>query len=289
MSTPCDPTLPGPRVEIVGPPIAPAVCNRAEQLSLSTTEMPALAIDAGDQTTVSIVGTDADRYEVRFCAQAGGANDSDARLSLDKIALTHSGQLLKATAPEHSRERPVNAWLHIEAARQRAVTVNGTSSYMEVFGIDAPVHVSTTHARIKLIETTAEVQATAHVGVIDFAGHRGRVRLNVDGEGEINLKLTAARFDGTLHAKAEMAIRILLPPGFESPFEAIVDQPDLFVCRAGLAPDVRRRNRGGGVVFSYGPGDPVLRFVSHGVLVIDSADRLTAPRPTRYRKITNPA
>jgi len=42
-------------------------------------------------------------------------------------------------------------------------------------------------------------------------------------------------------------------------------------------------------VFSYGPGDPVLRFVSHGVLVIDSADRLTAPRPTRYRKITNPA
>ena len=54
--------------------------------------------------------------------------------------------------------------------------MNGSYSYTEIFGIDAPVHVSTTHARLKLFEVTGEVQATARVGVIDFdfAGDRGR-------------------------------------------------------------------------------------------------------------------
>jgi hypothetical protein len=37
---------------------------------------------------------------------------------------------------------------------------------------------------------------------------------------------------------------------------------------------VRRHDREGRVVFTCGIGDPVLRFVSHGALVIDSTDRL---------------
>ena len=63
-------------------------------------------------------------------------------------------------------------------------------------------------------------------------------------------------------------------PRLRSPFEAIVDRPGLFVCRAGIAPHVRRRDRDGLVVFVYGLGNPVLRFVSHGALVIDSTDHL---------------
>jgi hypothetical protein len=281
MGTPCDQATPGkgPRAVLRGlPPIAPSVCNRLEQLSLSTAEMPTLAVDVGNQTQVSIIGTDADMYNARFCAQAGGADEDDARRTLEKITLTRAGQLLEVRTPQYSLERPLNAWLHVEAARHRAVTVNGSYSYTEIFGIDAPVRVSTTHARIKLLEVTGEVQATACVGVIDFAGDRGRVQLNADGEiGTINLKLTATRFEGTLDTKAEVAIRILLPPAYESPFEAIVDRPDLFVCRADIAPYVRRRDRDGLVVFAYGLGDPVLRFVSRGVLVIDSTDRLQAP------------
>jgi hypothetical protein len=264
LGTPCDQATPGqgPRSILRGPAIAPFVYKRLEQLSLSAAEMPALAVDV-DKTMVSIIGTDADIYNVRFCAQAGGASQDDARRSLGRIRLRRTGQLLKLRAPRYSRERPTRAWLHIEAARQRTVTVAGSYSYMEIFGIDAPVRVSTTHARMKLLEVTGEVQATARVGVIDFAGDRGQVQLNADGEsGEINLKLTATRFEGTLNAKAEVAIRILLPPVFESPFEAIVDRPNLFVCRAGMVPAVRRRDRDGRVIFAYGLGDPVLRFVS---------------------------
>lgn len=280
MTTPCDREPPGQRFRAVlrGRAIAPSVLERSEQLSLSTAEMPALAIDS-NQSMVSIIGTDADVYNVRFCAQAGGTNEDDARRSLEKITLTRSSQLLNVRTPQYSRERPTKAWLHVQAARHRAVTLNGSYSYTEIFGIDAPVRVSTTHARVKLLQVTGEVQATARVGVIDFAGDRGRVQLNADGEiGEINLKLTAARFEGTLDAKAEVAIRILLPPACETPFEAIVDRPDLFVCRAGIAPHVRRCDRDGLVVFVYGLGNPVLRFVSHGALVIDSTDHLQSPR-----------
>jgi hypothetical protein len=71
-----------------------------------------------------------------------------------------------------------------------------------------------------------------------------------------------------------VAIRVLLPPKSESPFEAIVDREDLFVYRADIAPHVRRHDCEGRVVFADGISDPVLRLVSHGVLIIDSIDRL---------------
>ena len=266
------------RFRLGGQAIALSVLERLEKLSISGGEMPALMINA-NQSTVSIISTDADTYNVRFCARAGGRNEGDARRALEKITLTRKTQLLKVRTPQYSREQPANAWLRVEAARQRAVTVKGSYSYIEVFGIDAPVHVSTTHARVKLLDVTAEVQATARVGIIDFAGDRGQVQLKADGEiGEINLKLTGTQFKGTLDAKAEVGIRILLPPIFESPFEVTVDRPDLFVCRASIAPHVCHRDRDGLVMFAFGLGDPVMHFGSHGVLVIDNTDQLPASR-----------
>lgn len=257
------------------PPIAPSVCKRSDKVSFSAAEIPALAVDVDNQTQVSVTGVDSDSYAVRFCAQAGGPSEDDARRSLEKITFTRSGQVLKVRTPGYSRERPASAWLHIDAARHRAISLKGTYSYMELFGIDAPVQVSTTHARLKMIEISDTVQAIARVGVIDFAGDRGRIQLEADGEiGEINLKFAAPLFDGTVDAEAEVAIRVLLPPKSESPFEAIVDREDLFVCRADIAPHVRRYDCKGHVVFTYGIGDPVLRLVSHGALVIDSIDRL---------------
>jgi hypothetical protein len=270
--TPCDPAPPGlgPRFVVGGRPIAPYVRKRSERLSFSLAEMPQLAIDV-DQASVSVVGTGAGAYDVRFCAQAGGASDDDARRILEKITMTRAGHSLKVRTPQYTRERPASAWLHIEAPHDRDVTVNGAYSYLEVFGIEAPVRALTTHARMKLLDVTGGVRATSRTGIIDFAGDRGQVQLEADGEiGEINLMLRAPRFEGTLDAKAEVAIRVLVPPAWESPFEAVVGRPELFVCRAGIGPQVRRQYRDGRVVFAYGPGAPVVRLVSHGALVIDS-------------------
>src|SRR5437773_7295238 len=76
MTTPRDQEPPGQdfRAVLRGRAIAPSVLERSEQLSLSTVEMPALAIDS-NQSMVSIIGTDAYTYNVRFCAQAGGGNE----------------------------------------------------------------------------------------------------------------------------------------------------------------------------------------------------------------------
>jgi hypothetical protein len=88
--------------------------------------MPALAIDV-NKSMVSIIGTDADMYKVRFCARAGGTNEDDARCSLEKIASTRTSQLLKVRTPQYSRQRPTNAWLHVESA-----AVKGGSEPMTV-------------------------------------------------------------------------------------------------------------------------------------------------------------
>jgi hypothetical protein len=254
---------------------SPLLCKRSEQAYFSAPEIPALLVDVNNHAQISVTGVDCDSYAVRFCAEAGGPSEHEARRTLETIKFTRSDQTLKVTTPGYSRERPACAWLHIDAARHRAISLKGSYSYMELFRIDVPVEVATTHARLKMIEISDTVQATARVGIIEFAGDRGRIRLEADGEiGEINLKFAGRLFDGTLRAEAEVAIRVLLPPKSESPFEAIVDREELFVCRADIAPHVRRHDRDGRVVFTYGIGDPVLRLVSHGALVIDSADRL---------------
>lgn len=277
MTMACDPIPPGNGARLMGRSRgvvnAPFASQRSEQMAFSAMGMPALALDV-DQTRVSIKGTDADAYDVRFCVQARGPGENEARQLLEHVTLARTNELLKIRKPEYSRDHPTDAWLRIAAPRHRAITVNGNYSYTEIFGMDASVRIVTTHARVKLVGVAGDVTATAHLGVIDFAGDSGRIRLNADGEiGNINLKLIAPRFDGTLEATAEVAIRVLLSPAFQSSFEALVDSPERFVCRGAIAPHVRRHDREGRVVFAYGPGNPALRFSSHGVLVIDSGEQ----------------
>jgi len=280
MTTPCDQELEethhGVHTVLRGSTIALFVRQRTQHVSISSSEMQSLGIDVVNQTMVSVVGTDADRYDVRLCVQAGGANEDEALRSLDGILLTRTEHTFTVRSPPYSHERPAHAWLNIDAPEHRPVTVNGSYSYVEVFGIDARLRITTTHARIKLLEVGGDVKATAHVGVIDYLGDRGRIQLDATGEiGEINLRLTASRFHGALDATAERAVRVLLPPGWESPFEAVVYRPELFLCRANIRPYVHLRERHGLAVFTFGSGDPVLRLVSHGVIVIDSTDRLS--------------
>jgi hypothetical protein len=110
--------------------------------------------------------------------------------------------------------------------------LNGDYAAMRVIGVDAPVHLSTTHARITLLDTTADVDARAESGIIDFSGDRGHVCLAADWE--INLNFASQQFDGSLDAKAAQPIRVLLPSGFASAFEVIVRRKSDFVCRADI-------------------------------------------------------
>jgi hypothetical protein len=155
------------------------------------------------------------------------------------------------------------------------ITVNGDYAAIRVIGVDGPVHLSTAHARITLVDTTGDVEAIAESGIIDFSGDRGHVRLYADWE--INLNFTAQHFDGSLDAIAAQPIRVLLPPGFASAFEVIVQRKADFACRADICDHVAFHKRDGKSVFTFGSGDPALHFTSlDGPVVVDSVDRLPA-------------
>jgi hypothetical protein len=87
-------------------------------------------------------------------------------------------------------------------------------------------------------------------GVIDFAGLRGRVTLSA--EMEINLRMRSTQFEGTVRAWAQRSIRVLVPPGFATPIEAVVSRRARFVCRTELASSVTYRREGELHIFSLG-------------------------------------
>lgn len=79
------------------------------------------------------------------------------------------------------------------------------------------------------------MDATAFV--VDLAGSKGTVILSA--EAQINLKLTAARFEGTLSV-AQRTCPCACSSGisnFQTPFQASVNRPQDFVCRTRLLPE----------------------------------------------------
>ena len=136
-----------------------------------------------------------------------------------------------------------------------------------------PVRIAATHARASVLDTTGQVDATA--GVVDFAGSTGRITLSA--EMEINLKITAREFDGTLLAWAQRSVRILVPPEFSTPLQVMVGSRDHFICRAALTSKVRHRKQGDLHVFTYGsnpsdsPGGGLHLRSEQSTVVIDHA------------------
>jgi hypothetical protein len=125
--------------------------------------------------------------------------------------------------------------------------IHASFTAVEIRDMAGPVRVTATHARAKILDTTGQVDASAFV--IDFAGSRGRV--NLSAEAEINLKMTAPRFDGTLMAWAQRPLRMRVPPGFITPFQALVNRPEDFVCRADFCSKVKKEKKNGLYVFTY--------------------------------------
>jgi len=248
--------------------------QRTDQMDFSRAEVPALTMRLGP-SMFEVSGNTSDNYSVQLCAEAGAASESDAEALLAEIKLTRDDKMLSLSMPKYVQERPSTAFIQVQAPREAPITVNGEYAAMRVIGVDAPVHLSTTHARITLLDTTGDVDARVASGIIDFSGERGHVRLDADWE--INLNFTSQHFDGSLDATAAQPIRVLLPSGFASAFEVTVQRKSDFACRADICDHVAFRKRDGKSVFKFGSGDPALHFTSlGGPVVVDSLDRLPA-------------
>jgi hypothetical protein len=252
---------------------APFLLTHSEELSLSPRDVPALTITADPFHSISIGGSARSHWCIRFCAQGEGNSEAEARGNLNQISMNLRGTIMSLKGPILSDKPQSKGLFVLDAHADAPIVIHGSYAPVEIRDMTGPVRVTATHARAKILDTTGQVDAAAFV--IDFAGSRGRV--NLSAEAEINLKMTAPRFEGTLLAWAQRPLRVLVPPGFTTPFQALVNRPQDFVCRADFCSQVKKEKKNGLYVFTYtGDGGAAPELVhlrsEQATVVIDTAE-----------------
>jgi hypothetical protein len=89
--------------------------------------------------------------------------------------------------------------------------------------------------------------------------------------------MRSPRFEGTLLAWAQGPLGMLVPQEFVTPFQASVNRPQDFVCRASFCAKVKQEKKNGLYVFTYtgdGRTAPELMHLrsEQGTVVIDTAN-----------------
>ena len=221
---------------------------RHEQCVIRRDGAPALTITADPHNSVAVVGGSGPDWNVFFSAQAGGQTENEADERLRRCSFSATGSTVLISGPNLYEGRDTRSELLVEAPQDAGVVIHGSYAAVDVRDVAGPVWIAATHARARILDTTGQVDATA--GCVDFAGSCGRITLSA--EAEINLKMTAPEFDGILLAWAQRPVRMLVPPGFNTPFEAVVGSRDDFVCRAAFGSKVKQHREGPLYVFTYG-------------------------------------
>ncbi|MCL6481027.1 MAG: hypothetical protein K6U02_04810 [Firmicutes bacterium] len=254
-------------------------------------EVPALTIVAGPAAAVSIRGSDARSWSLRLCAVAGAPTRAEAEDALQYIRMNRLGGMVSVAGKERAEQQPALGWVSVEAPAEAPVVVNGSYAAVEVSELSGPVRVATTHARVTLERTTGNVDAAG--AVVDFTGNRGQVRLS--GMFEVNVGMTANRFEGSLEAASQRPVRLALPRGFESSIRVIVGRKKDFVCRADICSQFKHERSYGLHVFTYAgessqisdggsapeqdsaasPRPALLLRSENSAVVIDNTDKLT--------------
>ena len=250
------------------------VLTRSEQLTLTRSDAPSLTITADPSNSVAVVGSNRADWFIRLCAEGGGELETEARERLQQISMTRLGTTISVNSPPLGEGSHGRGSLVVDAPAGAPVVIYASYSAVQIRDVADPVRVTATHARATILDTTGRVDASALV--VDFAGWRGI--LNLSAEAEINLKMTALRFDGALVAWAQRPVRVLVPPGFMTPFQALVNRPQDFVCRADFCSKVTKEKKGGLYVFTYqGDGKTAPeRFhlrSEHSTVVVDTSTR----------------
>jgi hypothetical protein len=229
---------------------APYLLTRLEELRLLQADIPALTVTADPSNCVAVAGSSRPDWSLRFCAQGEGETEDEARERLHQMSMTRAGGTVSLTSTHLLSADPTcmgRGHLVVDAPADARIVIHASYAAVEICDMKGPVRVAATHGRTTILNTTGQVDAIGLV--VDFAGSGGRVTLSA--EAEINMKLSTVRFDGTLLAWAQRSVRTLVPPGFVTPFRAIVSRPEDFVCRAEFCSQVMREKKGDLHYFTY--------------------------------------
>jgi hypothetical protein len=261
----------GSQVVFVGGNEAPYLITRPEKLTLSRAQAPSLAVAADLSSLITVSGSSGNNWSVNFCAQGEGQSEAEARDHLQQVSMNRVGNMLLLNGFPLSKPYHAMGSLAMNAPRDAPLVINASYAAAEVRDMAGPVWVAASDARATILDTTGQVNAKAEV--VDFAGSQGRV--NLTGQAEINIKMTARQFEGTLWALSQRPLRVLAPPGFRTPFEATVSRPQDFICRADMCAKMKQEKQNHLYVFTYAGEDgasvPLLHLRSeYSTVVIDN-------------------
>ena len=235
------------RASLAGGKQTSYLLTRSEELNVAISDVPALVITADSSNMIAVGGSNRSDLFIRFCARAEGNSEAEAHERLQQIAMTRRDGVVSLSRSTFDPGHHAMSYFLLEAPTHVQTLIHASYAPVEVRDMHGPVRVTATHARAKILETTGQVDANAFV--IDFAGSRGRISLNA--EAEINLRITASKFEGTLLAWAQRPVRMLVPLGFQTPFQAIVNRSKDFVCRADLCTTIKHQRKNGLHVFTH--------------------------------------
>jgi len=225
----------------------PYALTRSEELHLSTSDMPALTITSDPAGRIAVGGNERGDWSIRFCARGEGKSQAEAYQQLQDVSMTHLGGVVSINNVSRSINPYTTGSLLMAAPADAPMIIHASYAPVEVRDMSGPLRVTASHGRATILDTTGQVDADAFV--VDFAGSQGKVTLTA--EAEINLKMTATKFDGTILASAQRPVRMLVPVGFLTSFQAVVNRPQDFVCRADVCSKVKAEKTTGLYVFTY--------------------------------------
>jgi hypothetical protein len=258
---------------------APYKRTRPETLTLSRADVPALTISADPSNWVEVTGSKRGDWSLRFCSQGEGNSEGEARERLEAISMSQVGSAVSLNGPAgFGHQTGTRGQLNVDAPADAPIVVHASFAPVEVRDMAGPVRVTAMHGRARILDTTGKVDASGFV--VDFAGSKGTVVLSA--EAEINLKLSTTRFEGTLTAWAQRPVRVLVPQASQTPFQAVVNRRQDFVCRTDFCSKVKQEKKDGLYVFTYvgdgstPPGQMHLRS-EQATVVIDTASAGTIP------------
>ena len=264
------PLPPGEHMLFSSPNIAPYARTRVETLNLPLTEVPALTLASEPMNFIRIAGEDRNNWNLQFCAMGEGDSEQEARQSLEKVSMSRTGSLVSLSAARTGRTGG-HGDLFATVPEDAPLTLHVIGA-VELRNMSGPVRLSAVGGRATILNTTGTVDADAEI--VDFAGARGHVMLN--SYSEIDIKLTGPRFLGGLSAYAQREVRVLVPHGFQSPIEVMVDRPKDLVCRADFCSGMKQKKQTGAYVFEKYAGssdaasDHVFFRSDHSTVVIDN-------------------
>ena len=215
--------------------------TRLDTLDLPQKDVPALTVAAELNNIVQIAGANQDDWKVQFCAQGEGNTVDEADSNLQKVSVQRSGSLLTL-----GRNGVNNGGTLLLTGPAGAPLTVHSDVAVEIHDMDGPVRVSAL-GRATILNTTGRVEALAMA--IDFAGSQGSVFLN--SWQDIDFKITATRFRGSLGANAQHDVHAYLPPGFQTSVAVLVDDPKDFICRADFCSKIKKSREGGLYQFTY--------------------------------------